>query len=1169
MVRKDSNEDAMVVFDVETLGPRSVQVRWTRVMAGPAAAAAKSWNCGACTLENDGPALECVMCGTSRDEALGDTKTNGTVNEYQIKYHRDGRTLSSWRYSEVTTQHEIVIEGLDPNTLYKGVLRYRAAQDPNPRKKAKANAWTEFQEFAMFKTYSSDEALRVENLERVDAFLQGQHEPYPEDEARPDGVADKLSRAGSTLLQASGVVGVGGAYGRLARSVYALHRTGLSAIIFREDIQAMVVMLATNVGQVAKEFGLSRLEITAGCYYMLWEHKRERLLAPDLELQSHTHGQPGVLEESGDLGLLDEAAYYYGFSQLSYRSTPAEIQWVLRNYPQRDSDYKLVSTRVRSEKFRPAFALMASDIAKEAVLSIRGTQQADDFITDFTFDYEEAKFRFQSDQTYRVHAGMLRAARWMLKGNLEGSMREPRKPAHRDVDLSDESGAGMGLALARLHKAGYKITFTGHSLGAGVATLLALLIADEDPTININVYGFGSPACVDEALAEACKGRFHAKYAAPDAEPVTRLGDRVTVLNFVFRDDVVSRLSLFNARLFAADIKRLKPRWGPLLKEDRGAYTSRAFSLWAPQQRGNYVGADARAAHDAGADGADEESGSVFGLASRVMKRFSVGKPGSRSSAEYIKSVLSGKEPANGGVDYDLTGEDGEENASEDDDDANAAADDGEHEDLSKTLDISDRMAVAGIVLHAYTWRGAELMAVVDYRFKGLRRLGASQSLISDHRNARLPEAFRNVRAARALGDALSPPPWQSIEDHLSKGLFVKCSVCRFFVGWHHTGDSEAVEVRAAKHCRALASLRSVLANKHEASRYVLRERIEHADGGRASAAVVDDRFLDIRLLRYGDSILGANFIGKGAASSPFSAFVMMGAMAVRIAERQAGDRSQTSMLQLGLGAGTVPSIAHLRGAFGRIDAVENSTSVARLAVEHMDYHAGKIYLADAHEFIMQPAQTERRDACDQMLEPPNVLPQPAQSFQGRYALVAQDLYMGWNPMNMLCREVFRRVKNDWLDPLHGVYMVNLVAVYRGPHAAFFRALVHTLQVEFPFVSCYRDAPPAHDHDLPANLACLASTSAHLVDMGDVNLRLRAANLTELDPVWVDANFHHWRVFPLVHGDEGHSMDSDDFNNSLALLSRDADLAPWSAQLRFVEEYMRELVRPMLPDIFW
>ena len=67
------------------------------------------------------------------------------------------------------------------------------------------------------------------------------------------------------------------------------------------------------------------------------------------------------------------------------------------------------------------------------------------------------------------------------------------------------------------------------------------------------------------------------------------LGNRVSVLNFIAGDDLVSRLSLTSAFEFVDHVKRLKPAWAPLMQEDKASYKSRMKTLWAPNQRGHYL----------------------------------------------------------------------------------------------------------------------------------------------------------------------------------------------------------------------------------------------------------------------------------------------------------------------------------------------------------------------------------------------------------------------------------------------------------------------------------------------------------------------------------------------------------------------------------------------------
>ena len=70
--------------------------------------------------------------------------------------------------------------------------------------------------------------------------------------------------------------------------------------------------------------------------------------------------------------------------------------------------------------------------------------------------------------------------------------------------LAEEGG--ICEMMKTLHDSGHtKIVFTGHSLGAGVAVLLALLTKSKYglQMPDICVYGYAMPACVDVGIANA------------------------------------------------------------------------------------------------------------------------------------------------------------------------------------------------------------------------------------------------------------------------------------------------------------------------------------------------------------------------------------------------------------------------------------------------------------------------------------------------------------------------------------------------------------------------------------------------------------------------------------------------------------------------------------------
>ena len=144
---------------------------------------------------------------------------------------------------------------------------------------------------------------------------------------------------------------------------------------------------------------------------------------------------------------------------------------------------------------------------------------------------------------YSCHNGMLESANWL---GYEGKMIQYTK---------------------ELFNRSYKIVLTGHSLGAGICVLLALILRKEIPDLMPVVYAYAPPPCVSAALAEKCKSEL------------------IICKGLINRDDFVCRASAANARALASEIKARRQQWEPFLRRDFSDVYKRTLTLWAPMRR--------------------------------------------------------------------------------------------------------------------------------------------------------------------------------------------------------------------------------------------------------------------------------------------------------------------------------------------------------------------------------------------------------------------------------------------------------------------------------------------------------------------------------------------------------------------------------------------------------
>ena len=166
--------------------------------------------------------------------------------------------------------------------------------------------------------------------------------------------------------------------------------------------------------------------------------------------------------------------------------------------------------------YRPAFFLAVSRKTKHVALVIRGTMDVRDAMTDVVATYVDI------GDGGLAHEGMLRAAEWFVDNVVP-----VLKRGLRDFP-------------------GYAPVVVGHSLGAGVATLVTYLLRNEMP--ELHCFAFASPGVLSSNIA--------------DSHWAIRC-----VTTMVVRDDIVARLSIGHVEDLKKVILHLSQREDNLFRQ--------------------------------------------------------------------------------------------------------------------------------------------------------------------------------------------------------------------------------------------------------------------------------------------------------------------------------------------------------------------------------------------------------------------------------------------------------------------------------------------------------------------------------------------------------------------------------------------------------------------------
>merc|ERR1712137_224646 len=165
----------------------------------------------------------------------------------------------------------------------------------------------------------------------------------------------------------------------------------------------------------------------------------------------------------------------------------------------------IVAAKWTSSDFHPAHFVAVDHRSESIIFAIRGTFHLKDALTDLI----ARSVTFQSGE---AHGGMLKCARKKLE-------------------------VVKDILLDTLKKyPGYRLVVTGHSLGAGTASLLTMLLKKEYPYLNIHCYAYAPPCVLDVALSHECNS---------------------FITSFVLDNDIVPRLSYGSMQYLQECIIRL------------------------------------------------------------------------------------------------------------------------------------------------------------------------------------------------------------------------------------------------------------------------------------------------------------------------------------------------------------------------------------------------------------------------------------------------------------------------------------------------------------------------------------------------------------------------------------------------------------------------------------
>ncbi|GLD96399.1 hypothetical protein PINS_up005082 [Pythium insidiosum] len=580
-------------------------------------------------------------------------------------------------------------------------------------------------------TEKVDQQLTQWRCERVNDFLEDGLIPYFN--TSTDTTVDKILRAAEGTLAAAKSAPIGATAKMAVVSADFLRkygRAGLLGFILRNEFMQSFATLKGLIGDL-DDLGFQDAAI--GTYYFMAMNRGDRGAHPEGEKDAHKEC-PHITDE-----LLADILRYAPLALHGiYEMNVLDIQRISRL-----QNFSLIYAHVQSQDVRhPSFALLGNKDKKIALVLVRGSKSVQDLLTDIQAHPEEMGLTGNSPRSDTAggfvdafaHNGMLKAAMW-IKDRIVSSLR-------------------------RLHKEGYQMVFAGHSLGAGCAALLSVMLQKEFE--ELKCYAYAVPACVNLHVAESCVDFVH---------------------SIVLRDDFVPRAKASNIMKLVDELKEFKGCWRDTASEDIEAFKERAKTLWAPRKR------------EWAREVADMRKGKLGSNVTSPVKAESKqsyeAKEGSEADEkEKVSSWTLTRTNLIEQLDK-TTANDDENLVSPEARQAEAKME----KELKETLMHDPKeLYIPGRVTHLYFHKGIYEAVHVDRKCEALARIPVFQNMLSDHLGRNYLNALRVVRDARRAAPTL--PEWVPF------GTKTRCMCCDSPFTWNSTSSSEAQQNRDQHNCR-------------------------------------------------------------------------------------------------------------------------------------------------------------------------------------------------------------------------------------------------------------------------------------------------------------------------------------------------------------------------------